>query len=74
MISNEAIAEIKRVSEGIEKPINYKFKELLDFVINNYSTGCDGMTCELCVFKNDDDDYVVHLLCNLMNELSIEKR
>jgi hypothetical protein len=72
MISNEAIAEIKRVSEGIEKPINDRFEELLNHIKTYYSNGCDGMSCELCTFKNYDEDYVVGLLCNLMRELSLE--
>ncbi len=74
MISNEAIAEVKRVSEGTEKPINDKFKELLNHVKTNYSNGCDGMSCELCAFKNYDEDYVVGLLCDLMRKLSAQER
>ena len=56
------------------KITNDKLNELLKFVRNEYYHGCNGMRCEDCVFKNYEEDYTIHLLCDLMRHFGSEDK
>ena len=65
--------EIKtKENEEERAKLNAHFKQSLDHIREDYSCGCEGITCGDCVFLHDEKDEVMFYLCKILDVLKGE--